>query len=160
MRIATLFLGAALVAGASYALAAARPPAQDPVAQDPVAQDAEAHAETVLETHMLTVKASIRALRRSLRDAESAPASLTSIGAMQAAILAAKGETPRMAERIPEAQRAAFVSAFRLEMITLMRAALDLEAAVLNGDQEQVQSVFDALRELEDPAHEKFTDGE
>ena len=129
----------------------------EPVAQDPE-QAEDDHGP--LETAMLEVKASIRALRRSLKKPEQDAASLTSITRLQSAMVLAKGEAPRMTASLPEDKRAAFVSAYRSEMIELLEASFLLERAVLAQDREAVTAAFAGMRGLEDPAHERFIEDE
>lgn len=112
-----------------------------------------------LESAMLEIKASIRALRRSLKKQEPAPI-LTSVTRLQGAMVQAKHEVPRMAASLPADKRAAFTMAYRKEMIGLLEASIVLERAVLDQDQEAVTKSFADLRGLEDPAHERFIEDE
>ena len=107
---------------------------------------------------MLTIKAQVRTLRRSLRDAEKNPDSLSALHALQAAALEAKLMTPRTAAAIPEGERAAFVQAYRKDMVIFLEGALATERHVLEGDLEAAGEAFKALRALEDPGHERYTE--
>ena len=123
-------------------------------AQDPAKEESHEHSE--LEESMEKIKAGVRKLRRSLKSAESDADSLTAIAGIQAAALAAKGESPRMTGRLPEADQAAFVVSYRKQMIELLQSMLTLESALLDGDREAASAAFDAMRGLEDPAHARF----
>ena len=138
-------------AGAALALiAAVRPPSAP--------QDDDA---TVLAQNMEIVEDGLRALRRSLRDPAAAADSLATIAGCEAAVLACKLERPIKAAGVPEAEREAFVKAFRIEMIGLVSGFLELEKAVLEGqDAEATKAIWDRIKAFEDPAHERFTDGE
>ncbi|MBL6720218.1 MAG: hypothetical protein ISQ08_02305 [Planctomycetes bacterium] len=114
--------------------------------------------ETELDKRMLAIKAQVRTLRRSLRDAESNDASLEALHALQVAALEAKLMEPRRAAGVPEPERPAFIRAYRQEMVRFTLVALETEAALLAGDQEKAGELFSALRDLEDPAHERFTE--
>lgn len=138
-----------------FGLALASP--AEPAAQDPE-QAEEDHGP--LEEAMLEVKASIRALRRSLKKPEQDAASLTSITRLQSAMVEAKGQAPRMTESLPEDKRAAFVVAYRTEMLELLEASFVLERAILAKDREAVTAAFAGMRGLEDPAHERFIEDE
>jgi len=139
-------------AGAALALVAAvRPPGAP---QDP--DDA-----TVLAQNMEIVEDGLRALRRSLRDPAAAADSLATLAACEAAVLACKLERPIKTAGLPEAEREAFVKAFRVEMIGLVSGFLELEKAVLEGqDAEATKAIWDRIKALEDPSHERFTDGD
>ncbi len=113
-----------------------------------------------LEERMHAMEDSIRALRRSLRDPARQAESLASLAKLEADIIAAKSETPRMAPKVPEAERPKFVADYRREMIRMLEQSLAVEKAVLDGKQEEALAAFEALRGLEDPAHARFTEEE
>jgi hypothetical protein len=126
-----------------------------------VTQDKPAHEpDSVLESHMHGIEDAIHALRRSLKDPAKSADSLASIAKLQADAVAAKSELPRMLPHVPEAERPAFVVNYRREMVRMLEASLKLESAVLDGKQEPINSAFEALRSMEDPAHDRFTDEE
>lgn len=149
-----------LLAGlAGLCAAAAVAPSVEPASPSPVSPRASADDdETELDKRMLTIKAQVRTLRRSLRDAENNAASLEALHALQVAALEAKTMAPRRAAGVPEAERPAFLQAYRQEMVRFTIAALETEAALLAGEQERAGELFSALRDLEDPAHERFTE--
>jgi len=113
-----------------------------------------------LEERMHAMEDAIRALRRSLRDPAKQADSLASLAKLEADIIAAKSETPRMAAKVPESERPKFVLDYRREMIRMLEHALAVEKAVLDGKQEEALAAFEALRGLEDPAHARFTEEE
>ena len=122
------------------------------------AQDEAVHEESEMDKEMLEVKAQVRLLRRSLRDPAKNEASLASLQILETCVLAAKGRIPRNTTDLPEAEQAAYVLAFRADMVTFLSTALSVEAAVLAGDHDAAQEHFKSFRAQEDPAHEKFTD--
>ena len=113
--------------------------------------------ESELDQHMLVIEDHLTTLRRGLRKPEKNAESLVQIAEMQQAALASKLLAPRMTESLPDAERAAFVVAYRKEMITTLRTMLDLEEAVLDSDNERAQELYKALKLAEDSGHEKFT---
>lgn len=124
----------------------------------PVSQDDD-HDETPLAESMHRVEDALKDLRRSVRDPEATEASLASVLTCQEASLFSKTLAPAMAASVAEADRQAFVKAFRLEMIRFERALLDLEEALLEGkDVETLREMYKGLKEMEDPAHERFTE--
>jgi len=116
----------------------------------------EHHEESELEEHMERIERSVKALRRSLRDPALAAESLQTLAEIQAQTLACKPLTPAATARLPEGEREAFVKAYRKAMIDFLTRQLELEAALLEGDEEAVKTAFDAFREMEDPSHERF----
>lgn len=130
--------------------------------QEPSQQPSQetGHEHSPLEEAMESIKGGVRKLRRSLRKPESDADSLATLASMQAAALAAKSESPRMTASVPGAEQAAFLTAYRKEMITLLQTLLSLETALLDGNREGANAAFDALRGLEDPAHERFIQDE
>ena len=117
----------------------------------------EEHEETELEEHMHKIEDSLRKLRRSLRDESKRDASLEEIAAMQREALEAKLLTPSMAEALPAAERAAMIRAFRRTMVDVIAGQLELEAAILDGDQEAARAAFRKVHDMEDAGHERFT---
>ena len=76
-------------------------------------------------------------------------------------MIAAKAETPPKAATVPEAERAAFVTAFRTTLLDVLRISCDVEQALLEGRLDDARTVFgEKLRPMEDAGHERFTDGE
>jgi len=125
--------------------------------QDPAAGHGD-EPRSELGRHMLVIEEELGRLRRALRDERERPQALLHIVAIERAALAAKDEAPLMAATRPEAARAAFVAAYRKEMIVLLSRLLALETAVLDGDGEAAKLLFEEIREMEDSGHERFTE--
>lgn len=140
------------------ALCLALPLASGSLTAERVAQDPVEIEETELDKDMLEVKAKVRSLRRSLRDPAQNEASLADLQILETRVLTAKARIPRNTKDLPEAERAAYVLAYRADMITFLSTALAVESSLLAGDQEAAQEHFKSFRAQEDPAHEKFTD--
>jgi hypothetical protein len=129
--------------------------------QPPAAQDKPAHdSDSVLESHMHGIEDALHALRRSLKDPAKSADSLASIAKLQADAIVAKSELPRMLPHVPEAERPEFIKNYRREMVRMLEASLKLESAVLDGKQEPINAAYEALRSMEDPAHDRFTEEE
>jgi hypothetical protein len=129
-------------------------------AQDKQEKREEHAADSVLEARMHEVEDAVHALRRSLKDPAKAADSLAHIATLQAAAVAAKSESPRMLPHVPEGDRPKFLVEYRREMVRLLQASLALENAVLDGKQDAIDAAYQALRSMEDPAHERFTEEE
>ncbi len=128
------------------------------VVQEP-AQEGE-HEQTLLAKGMEDIKKGMRQLRRGLRKQEQLPAALPVILAMQEAAQFCKTEKPAMTGNVEggdEAQ-AEFVKQYRLGMIELQSGLLMLEQAVLNGDMELAQKIYQKLKDAQESGHEKFTE--
>lgn len=122
-----------------------------PIAQEPDADESE------IDRQMEVVEDAIGKLRRSLRDEAKNEESLTAVATIEAAVLKSKLLTPKMAAAVPEAEREAFVRAYRKELCAMLRDLLELEDALLDRDYERAAPIFKQVRQLEEPAHERFT---
>lgn len=128
-------------------------------AQDPAGAPAPTgEPETSeLAEHMEHIEVLVGKLRRSLRKPEQKADSLGHVAEMQAATLASKGLVPAMATRLPEAERPAFVTAYRIDMVAMLSALLELELALLEDRHEEANAIFKRVRAMEDSGHERFT---
>ena len=118
-------------------------------------QDPE-HEETELGSHMEKIEDTVKLLRKNLKEPATWPAALDAVAEIERHSLAAKKLVPAAAAKLPEAERAAFVQAFRRQMVDFLRHQLDLEAALLDGNAEAAKAAFDSFRAMEDPSHERF----
>lgn len=119
-----------------------------------------AEEHSVLEERMHGIEDQLKILRRALRDPARNADSLSALARLQADAVAAKSETPRMLSKLPEAERAKFASDYRREMVVFLEGSLAVEKALLEGRQEDAQKALEALRDMEDPAHSRFTEEE
>lgn len=122
------------------------------------AQEGGEAEETELARRMEVVEEGMKFLRRGLRDPEARDECLARIVSMEEAALACKGLVPAMAAQVPEAEREAFVRAYRRDMAELLIGILRLEQAVLDGDVEAARARWRELSDLEDAGHERFTE--
>lgn len=123
-------------------------------------QDESAVAETEMDRQMEIIEEGLKKLRRSLRKEEKNAESLEWIAKIQDASLKSKLETPKMAVKIPEDQRAKFVADYRKEMAVVVIRMCEMEIAVLDGDLDKAQGLYKQLKSLEDSGHEKFLEEE
>jgi hypothetical protein len=112
--------------------------------------------ETELAERMEELEDHTKALRKSLKPEGSSADALTHLAEIQRLTLVCKTMTPAAAGKLPEKERAAFVTAFRRSMVDFMQRQLELEAALLDGDAPAAQAAFDRFREMEDSSHERF----
>lgn len=135
-----------LALGASAVILAARP------------QDPESEAEhSELEEQMEHIEGALKSLRRSMRNEEALAQSLEHVSTIQAATITSKALLPPMVESLPEAERAAFVTAYRQEMLDFLGYQIELERALLAGDAEAAKDAFKLVHDMEDKGHERFT---
>src|SRR5262245_60146585 len=112
--------------------------------------------ETELGRQMEALEDLIKPLRKNLREGGSSTEALAALAEIERLTLACKGLTPEAATKLPEAERTAFVAAYRRSMVDFLMRQLELEAAVLDGDAAAAQAAFERFRSMEDPAHERF----
>ena len=124
--------------------------------QDPRPRGEHQEHETELGQHMEKLEDTLKGLRKSLKDPAALPAALSALAEIESLTLQCKLLTPETAAKLPEAERAAFVTAFRRTMVDFLTHQLELEAALLDGDATKIKAAFDKVREMEDPAHERF----
>lgn len=154
-RIA-IALSLALAASAFLPLAEAWSPV---AAQDP-AQQEEHHDESPLGQAMEHMNAGMRKANKALKAGDAAGA-LEGLGEFQRNVIAAKAEVPPKAATVPEAERAAFVAAFRTTLLDVLRISCDVEQALLEGRMDDARTAFaEKLRPMEDTGHARFTDEE
>ena len=114
--------------------------------------------ETPLKAAMEAIEENLGRLRRALRDDAQPAEALAAVAAMEEATLRAKVLVPPLADKAPEAERAALVRDYRKLMVELMASQLDLEAELLDGDLEGARERFKEVRAFEDTGHERFTE--
>lgn len=114
--------------------------------------------EGPIGTHMEVIEGAMKKLRRAVPDPEQRAACLELVVEIESAALEAKQGVPPMAEKLPEGERAAFGAAYRKEMVQLMTRVLELETALIDGEQEAIDTAYRKLRAMEDSGHERFTD--
>jgi hypothetical protein len=113
---------------------------------------------TPLAQEMEVVESALGRLRRNLRDPAKNEDSLAILVDAQTAALTCKSQVPSMAASVPAAERAALVAAYRKEMASLLKHLLDVEVALLDGDNEAAKAALQLARDMEEPAHERFTE--
>jgi len=118
--------------------------------------DHDEHLETQLAQQMETIEDTLKGLRKHLKEPATWPQALEALAEIERLSLACKALAPAAAEKLPEAERAAFVTAYRRTMVDFLMRQLELEAALLDGDAEAAKAAFDRLRAMEDSAHERF----
>jgi hypothetical protein len=111
--------------------------------------------ETVLAGHMERIEDTAKVLRRSLRE-KATPAALSALAEIEGLTLQCKALEPEAAAKLPDVERGSFVTAYRRTMVDFLTRQLEIEAALLDGDEAAAQAAFERFHEMEDSAHERF----
>lgn len=119
-------------------------------------QEADHEQETELAGHMEKIEDTVKLLRKHMKDEAARPAALEALAEIQQRSLFCKALVPSAAAKLPEAEKSAFVTAYRRTMVDFLTRQLELEAALLGGDMEAAKNAFERFREMEDSAHERF----
>ena len=114
--------------------------------------------DTELAKQMEVMKDAQKDLRKSLKDAAAKDASLESLTKFQQATVVSKGLVPVKAAKLPDAEKSKVIAAYRKEMSVLLAHLVQIENAVLDGDNAKAEELFKGLKKLEDDGHEKFSD--
>ena len=112
--------------------------------------------DTELSGHMEKIEDTAKLLRKHLKDETARPAALEDLASIEQQTLFCKVLVPAAAAKLPEGERAAFVTAYRRTMVDFLTRQLELEAALLDGKTEAAKSAFERFRALEDTSHERF----
>jgi soluble cytochrome b562 len=117
-----------------------------------------ADLDTELAKQMEVIDGGMKKLRRSLRKAESNKESLETIEKVHAAAVKSKDMVPARAAKVPEAERAKFVAAYKKDMETLIKTVEEMQAAVKDGKNDKALELHKSLKTQEDKGHEKYTE--
>ena len=113
-----------------------------------------------LNNEMEEMDETFKKLKRSIRKPEQNEASLKLIQDLQARAIASKAMIPKKSAKVPEADRAKFVTAYRKEMAGVIIDFCQLEQAILDGDNPKAQELYKAIVEREDKDHDQFMEKE
>ncbi len=128
------------------------------VASPVTVRSAAAAEDTELAKQMEVMQDAQKELRKSVKSAEGNATSLEALTKYQQATIAAKALVPAKAAKMPEGEKAKFVAAYRKEMTALLSHLVQIEVAVLDGDNAKAEELFKGLKKIEDDGHEKFSE--
>ena len=114
--------------------------------------------DTELAKQMEVMQDAQKELRKSVKSADGNATSLEALTKYQQATIAAKALVPAKAAKMPEAEKAKFVAAYRKDMAALLVHLTQIETAVLDGDNAKAEELFKGLKKIEDDGHEKFSE--
>ena len=108
-----------------------------------------------LGTEMKKVDKAIEAVDEFLKKPEG-EAPMAEVVALQEALHKAKQEKPRLTQRQPEDKQGKFVDDYKVEINKAVRAALDLEDALVQKDYKAAAKALGELEKLEKEGHKQF----
>lgn len=114
--------------------------------------------DTELAKQMEVIDEAMKKLRRTLRKAESNADSLEWIDKLEKASVKSKELVPATAAKVPEAERAKWVEAYKKDMDIFIKSVGELRAAVKAGSNDKAQEIYKTLKTHEDKGHEKYTE--
>ena len=114
--------------------------------------------DTPLAKQMEIIDESMKKLRRTLRKTESNADSLVLIEKMEKACVASKDLVPAMASKVPEAERAKWVEAYKKDMEATIKTVGEMKAAVKANNNDKANELYKTLKQHEDKGHEKYTE--
>ena len=114
--------------------------------------------DTELAKQMEIIDESLKKLRRTLRKPDSNPDSLVLTEKMEKACVASKDLVPAMASKVPEAERAKWVEAYKKDMEATIKTVGEMKAAVKANNNDKANELYKTLKQLEDKGHEKYTE--
>jgi soluble cytochrome b562 len=123
-------------------------------------QDEATEDDTPLLKDMEVIQDQLKFLRRNLKKPEENPASLAAIQEMQRAAVACKAMDFPMAEAAEGEAREKLLTGYKLEMIGLIESLLQMERALLAGDNDKARELYKTVKAFEDSGHEKFLEEE
>ena len=121
-------------------------------------QDEATEDDTPLLKDMEVIQDQLKFLRRNLKKPEENPASLAALQEMQRAAVACKGMSFPMADRAEGEAKAELIKGYKLETIGLIESMLQMERALLEGDNDKARELYKTVKAFEDSGHEKFTE--
>ena len=123
-------------------------------------QDDATEEDSPLLKDMEVIQDQLKFLRRNLKKPEENPASLAALQEMQRAAVACKGMSFPMADRAEGEAKAELIKGYKLETISLIESMLQMERALLEGDNDKARELYKTVKAFEDSGHEKFTEEE
>lgn len=113
--------------------------------------------KTALQKHMGEINHGVRNITKLLRAEDGRSEILSQVSRIQKIIIDAKSEVPMQVAKIEiEERRRAERVHFRLALNNLLRGFLELEDAVLQGEDAAIGAALGALGELKDMGHKRF----
>jgi hypothetical protein len=122
----------------------------------PAAPVAEAHEETELDGKMDTMRGAFNKLRKQVADPAANPSSLELVSKLKKAAEASLELSPARAADVPEAERAAFVEAYKTKMKAFIAEVDKLEVALKADKNEEASAVVARLGAMQKEGHREF----
>ena len=127
-----------------------------------VAQDDEKSTapdlDTELAKQMEVIDEAMKKLRRTLRKKDQKADSLKLIENMEKASVKSKDLIPAMAAKVPEAERAKWIEAYKKDMDAFIKTVGELKAAVKADNNDKALEIYKTMKKQETDGHEKYTE--
>ena len=121
-------------------------------------QDEATEDDSPLLKDMEVIQDQLKFLRRNLKKPEENPASLAALQEMQRAAVACKGMSFPMADKAEGEAKAELIKGYKLETIDMIESMLQMERALLEGDNDKARELYKTIKAFEESGHEKYTD--
>jgi soluble cytochrome b562 len=112
--------------------------------------------ETELETAMGKMNGAFRKLRRQITDASKNADSLDQIAKLRAAADESTKLIPALAAEKPEAERPAFIAAYKKHMQEFLAALAPLEAALKANNNGEAEKLVGQLKDMQTKGHKAY----
>ena len=123
----------------------------------PPAAGAPGAAKVSLEAEMKAMGRDYRTIRQQVKDSTKNASTLAALADLELHTVIAKAAIPRTATTMPtEDQKKEKATDYRKDMADLVRTELDMEDALLSGDNDKAAKISDTMHKLEESGHQNF----
>lgn len=122
----------------------------------PTTASADNHVTPVvddLDKSMDAMKKAMRGLKKSIGDEKKQAENLALVKSFQAAVIDAKALTPPNAKALKGQEKVKFVQGFQLMLIDTLGKSLDLERAIIKGEQDSAKKLYKELGSFKKKGH-------
>ncbi|MCC6782240.1 MAG: hypothetical protein IT457_05320 [Planctomycetes bacterium] len=116
--------------------------------------------DTKLAKYMEEINKGFRKLRADLKDPQKNEGSLALVRSLGELCGKSRLEKPEMTKDIKEEERAQFLVDFQVAMLDMHGKLLELERALVEGNNELAVTLRDEINGQKSPAHKKFKSGD
>jgi len=112
--------------------------------------------QSTMEREMQLIEKPYKQLQRYVKDPKKNEKSLALVTEMQIHTILSKAIVPKVPDSVPADQRAKYISDYRAMMANMVREELDLEDALIEGNQAKAVESMKSLHDIEEQGHEDF----
>ena len=122
----------------------------------PSAQPVQQREVTPLGKKMREVNGILRSIGKSLGDESKAEANAEAVLRLQTLAIEAKAETPRLVAAMQGDERDEMEIGYRIQMNAFLSGLIELENAILKGEEKAAQKALRALNEAKAEGHGEY----